>query len=104
VSNPLILNTIVYLQTLSNLSASGSTRRQSRKFNTKPKYNYNMRILITGAAGFVGMNLTAKLLREGRDVVAADSLARAGADWNVRWLRSLPPRLRFERRTVDVGR
>jgi CDP-paratose 2-epimerase len=60
-----------------------------------------MRILITGAAGFVGTNLTANFLREGRDVMAADSLARAGADWNVQWLRSLHPALRFERCEIE---
>lgn len=60
-----------------------------------------MRILITGAAGFVGTNLTAKFLRDGRDVVATDSLARAGADWNIQWLRSTHPSLRFERREIE---
>src|ERR1017187_27393 len=60
-----------------------------------------MRILITGAAGFVGTNLTAKLLRDGRDAVATDSLARAGADSNIQWLRSTSPALRVERREIE---
>jgi CDP-paratose 2-epimerase len=60
-----------------------------------------MNILITGAAGFVGTNLTARLLREGHDVVASDSLARNGSERNLQWLRSLHPRLRFERREIE---
>jgi CDP-paratose 2-epimerase len=60
-----------------------------------------MRILITGAAGFVGANLTAKLLREGHDVVAVDSLARNGSERNLQWLRSINPRLRFERSEIE---
>jgi CDP-paratose 2-epimerase len=60
-----------------------------------------MCILITGATGFVGTNLTARLLREGHDVVAVDSLARSGSERNLQWLRSLHPRLRFERREIE---
>ena len=46
-----------------------------------------MRALITGGAGFVGTNLAARLLREGHEVLILDSLARAGVDGNLRWLR-----------------
>jgi len=34
----------------------------------------HMRILVTGAAGFIGSNLAKRLSRDGHDVVAADSL------------------------------
>jgi CDP-paratose 2-epimerase len=46
-----------------------------------------MRTLITGGAGFVGTNLAARLLREGREVLILDSLARSGVQENLRWLR-----------------
>lgn len=45
-------------------------------------------ILITGGAGFVGINLADRLLLEGRRVLLLDSLCRAGVEGNVRWLRS----------------
>jgi CDP-paratose 2-epimerase len=46
-----------------------------------------MSTLITGGAGFVGTNLAARLLREGREVLILDSLARSGVEENLRWLR-----------------
>jgi CDP-paratose 2-epimerase len=45
-------------------------------------------VLITGGSGFVGTNLAARLLDAGRDVLIYDSLARAGAERNLRWLRA----------------
>src|SRR4051794_18178258 len=43
-------------------------------------------VLITGGAGFVGTNLADRLLRQGRRVRIFDSLARPGAEANLRWL------------------
>lgn len=45
------------------------------------------RVLVTGGAGFVGTNLAARLLDEGRDVVVLDNLSRAGVERNLQWLR-----------------
>jgi CDP-paratose 2-epimerase len=45
------------------------------------------RILITGGAGFIGTNLAARLLGEGRDVVIFDNLSRRGVEQNLQWLR-----------------
>jgi len=42
--------------------------------------------LITGGAGFIGTNLADRLLRDGRRVRIYDSLARPGAEQNLRWL------------------
>ena len=42
--------------------------------------------LITGGAGFVGTNLAARLVEDGRRVVVLDSLARPGVEQNLRWL------------------
>ncbi len=43
--------------------------------------------LITGGAGFIGANYTARLLRRGETVIVYDSLVRAGAEKNLAWLR-----------------
>ncbi len=42
--------------------------------------------LIVGGAGFIGSNLADTLLRQGRQVLIFDSLARAGVQRNLRWL------------------
>ena len=43
-------------------------------------------VLITGGAGFIGTNLADRLLQQGRRVRIYDSLARPGAEENLRWL------------------
>src|SRR4051812_39993376 len=43
-------------------------------------------ILITGGAGFVGVNLADRLLSEGRCVMIFDNLSRAGVRRNLDWL------------------
>jgi CDP-paratose 2-epimerase len=45
-----------------------------------------LKALITGGAGFIGSNLTHKLVREGHEVAVYDNLSRRGADRNVSWL------------------
>ena len=45
-------------------------------------------VLITGGAGFVGTNLAARLVEDGRRVVVFDSLARRGVERNLRWLQA----------------
>ncbi len=45
-----------------------------------------MKWLITGGAGFIGINTAHRLLREGHRVVIFDNLARAGAALNLAWL------------------
>jgi CDP-paratose 2-epimerase len=42
--------------------------------------------LITGGAGFIGTNLAARLLRDGRAVRILDNLSRPGTEHNLRWL------------------
>jgi len=39
-----------------------------------------LKALITGGAGFIGSNLTHRLVREGHDAVVYDNLSRRGAD------------------------
>ena len=43
--------------------------------------------LITGGAGFVGVNLADRLLSEGRRVLVFDNLSRAGVENNLFWLK-----------------
>lgn len=43
-------------------------------------------VLITGGAGFVGTNLAARLLSEGKRVMVYDNISRAGVEQNLQWL------------------
>jgi CDP-paratose 2-epimerase len=44
--------------------------------------------LVTGGAGFVGTNLSHRLLEAGERVVVLDDLSRAGVEHNLAWLRA----------------
>lgn len=44
-------------------------------------------VLITGGAGFIGTNAARRLLEHGQRVRILDSLARAGSERNIAWLR-----------------
>jgi CDP-paratose 2-epimerase len=48
-------------------------------------------ILITGGAGFIGSNLADRLASEGNAVIVLDSLARAGVEENLAWLKQRHP-------------
>jgi CDP-paratose 2-epimerase len=45
-------------------------------------------VLVTGGAGFVGTNLAARLVDEGRRVLVLDSLVRPGVERNLQWLKA----------------
>ncbi len=45
--------------------------------------------LITGGAGFIGTNYTARLLKRGEQVTIFDNLSRAGSPGNVNWLKEI---------------
>jgi len=44
-------------------------------------------ILITGGAGFIGTNYTARLIERGEQVTIFDNLSRAGTPGNINWLK-----------------
>ncbi len=45
-------------------------------------------VLITGGAGFIGINLAHRLLAGGNAVIIYDNLSRPGVERNLRWLRA----------------
>ncbi len=45
-----------------------------------------MKYLVIGGAGFIGSNLTERLVKTGNQVVIFDNLSRKGADKNLHWL------------------
>jgi CDP-paratose 2-epimerase len=47
--------------------------------------------LITGGAGFVGINLAERLLSEGKNVMIFDNLSRAGVERNLFWIKERYP-------------
>jgi CDP-paratose 2-epimerase len=49
------------------------------------------RVLITGGAGFIGVNAARRFLAEGWKVFVWDNLSRCGAESNLQWLQSLGP-------------
>jgi CDP-paratose 2-epimerase len=46
-----------------------------------------VKIILTGGAGFIGCNAAARFIREGRKVVVIDDLSRRGTDKNLAWLK-----------------
>lgn len=46
-----------------------------------------MRILITGGAGFIGVNAACRFIKEGHAVSVLDNLSRVGSRLNLAWLR-----------------
>ena len=47
------------------------------------------RILITGGAGFIGVNVAHRCLSRGQAVLIYDNLPRSGSERNLRWLQRL---------------
>src|SRR3989344_4817835 len=53
------------------------------------------RILITGGAGFIGINTAAHFLKRGWSVSILDNLSRRGADLNLKWLKKECGKFKF---------
>jgi dTDP-glucose 4,6-dehydratase len=64
----------------------------------KPERNLALRVLVTGAAGFLGSHLTDRLLGEGHSVLGVDNLSTSDAS-NIAHLGS-EPRFSFEERDI----
>lgn len=64
------------------------------------------RILITGGAGFIGVNLAARELAAGKTVTILDNFSRRGSDLNAQWLRrTFPgPNLKVVRADICANR
>jgi CDP-paratose 2-epimerase len=60
------------------------------------------RVLITGGAGFIGTNVTTRVLADGGEAVVLDDLSRAGVKANLRTLRSLGAGRRLRVVVADV--
>lgn len=54
-----------------------------------------MKILITGGAGFIGINTAAYFLKKGNDVSIYDNLSRKGSRVNLTWIKKQYSRVRF---------
>jgi CDP-paratose 2-epimerase len=60
-----------------------------------------MKVLITGAAGFVGTNLTLRLLKAGHEVVGLDSLSRRGTETNLARIKAEYPKFEFKQVEIE---
>jgi CDP-paratose 2-epimerase len=60
------------------------------------------RYLVTGGAGFIGVNYVHRLLERGEEVLIYDDLSRHGTDANVTWLQAEHGEDAFELQIADV--
>lgn len=60
-----------------------------------------MKILVTGAAGFVGTNLVRHMMGRGHQAIGLDSLVRRGVEANLQELQEEFPKFEFRQREVE---
>jgi CDP-paratose 2-epimerase len=78
--------------TMRDTDGQGGTRK------SKPA---ERRILITGGAGFLGVNAAIHLIKEGWDVTLLDNLSRPGTERNLKWILTRhPTRVAFVKEDV----
>ena len=58
------------------------------------------KILVTGGAGFIGVNAASHFASRGWSVIVVDNLSRRGTDQNLSWLMQQHPDICFER--IDI--
>ncbi len=60
-------------------------------------------VLITGGAGFIGSNLTHRMLEDGHNVLVFDNLSRPGCRSNIEWLHKTHGPDSFELMVADLS-
>jgi CDP-paratose 2-epimerase len=60
--------------------------RLTKTKSNPPVSSHGRKILITGGAGFLGVNAAAHLIKEGWRVTLLDNLSRPGTERNLKWL------------------
>jgi CDP-paratose 2-epimerase len=53
------------------------------------------KVLVTGGAGFIGSNVSARYMKKGHEVVALDNFSRKGSKINSAWLKKTYPKIRI---------
>jgi CDP-paratose 2-epimerase len=75
--------------------------RYSEAKDDAPAKPAERRILITGGAGFLGVNAAIHLIKEGWDVTLLDNLSRPGTERNLKWvITRYPNRINFVKEDV----
>src|SRR3979411_690204 len=69
----------------------GSATRPEPLTKTTPSSDLPRRLLITGGAGFLGVNAAVHMIERGWHVTVLDNLSRAGTERNLKWLISEHP-------------
>ena len=82
---------------LSQMDWWGAKESSKKQKTSEPSY-----VLITGGAGFIGVNLADHLLKEGHKVIIYDNLSRSGVEKNLEWLLSEHPRENIVIEVADV--
>jgi len=63
-----------------------------------------MKVLITGGAGFIGINAASRYLARGDQVIIVDNLSRPGTQANLRWLQNQDGALKFLQTDMRDGK
>ena len=63
-----------------------TTRESTTRARSRNSRAHSRRVLITGGAGFLGVNAAAHLIREGWHATVLDNLSRPGTERNLKWL------------------
>jgi CDP-paratose 2-epimerase len=78
-----------------------STRDNETRDDAPPASTPERRILITGGAGFLGVNAAIHLVKDGWYVTLLDNLSRPGTERNLRWvITRYPSRVTFVKEDV----
>lgn len=77
------------------------TVRSAQRPESEPSGNPDRRVLITGGAGFLGVNAALHLIKEGWHATLLDNLSRPGTERNLKWLLTrYPTRATFVKQDV----